>query len=285
MLALATSSHARDIDTDLPLLLQALPEAEAVNWDDPEVAWERYDAVFVRSVWDYHTRLDEFLAWVDRVDECSRIWNPAELLRWNSDKRYLIDLGRLGIPTIPTRFVAPGEAWDDDDSAPDIDLAGNIVVKPSVGAGTSGAAHFDGDRAGAIAHISSLHARDLVAMVQPYMSDVDEKGETALVYLGQEFSHAVGKQALLRDVGSATLHNGSPAEELSPRIPTPDERGLGINLVATLPPTAYLRVDLLPTPNGPVVLEVEATEPALFLDKHPQAAKRAADAFRRIAGG
>ena len=76
-------------------------------WDDPAVAWGDFDGVVIRSCWDYHLRIDEFFAWVDRVAALgARVWNPPRMLRWNSRKTYLHDLAAGGIRTVPTLWLA-----------------------------------------------------------------------------------------------------------------------------------------------------------------------------------
>lgn len=282
MLALVTCAAARSIDTDLPLLTAELPEAEIVVWDDPGVAWERYAAVVIRSAWDYHERRDEFVAWTRRVARRTRLWNPLEVIEWNTDKHYLDRLAADGVPTVPTWFVGPdaaGEPLDDlDGLEPDADL----VVKPSIGAGSNGVIRSHGDRRLVERHVRELHAGGRTAMLQRYVTDVDEQGETGLVYLGGSFSHAFGKAAILS--GPVSWEGGLFAEErVEPRRATAEQRAIGDLIIRALPPTAYARIDLLPGPSGPIVLEVELTEPSLYLECDPDAPARAASVFRSLA--
>jgi glutathione synthase/RimK-type ligase-like ATP-grasp enzyme len=262
-------------DPDEDALLPLLPEAEVAYWDYPETVWATYELVVVRSTWNYTAHLDEFLAWATRVSQVTRLVNPVEIIEWNTDKRYLADLSARGIPTVPTIFANPGEAVSADA------VAGHVVVKPSVGAGSNGAALFRDDPAGALAHVAALQLRGATAMVQPYMTEVDERGETALVFVGGEFSHAARKAAILsRDMSWST---GLYADEkVVPTTATATELELAHRIIDELPGLAYARVDLLPTADGPVVLELELTEPSLFLALDPGAPSRAATAFRAL---
>ncbi len=108
--AVATSADVPALDRDGPLLLTALADAGAIVdvtvWDDPEVDWRAHDLVLLRSTWDYHLRRDEFLAWAQR---CRATSNPIGVIRWNSDKRYLVDLRDAGVPIVPTVFAEPGQ--------------------------------------------------------------------------------------------------------------------------------------------------------------------------------
>ena len=279
-IAIVTTRELPVPDADEELLLPHLPEAELVAWDAPDVEWAAYDVAVLRSTWNYHEKRDEFLGWCERADAVTRLVNPVATVAWNTDKRYLADLATAGIPTVPTTFVAPGEELPDA-----VALDGHVVVKPSVGAGSNGARLFDGDPDGARAHVGALHGAGLVAMIQPYLSQVDTHGETALVYLGGRFSHAARKAAILSR--SMSWETGLYADEkITPCAPTPEELALGDAVLTWLADAghavAYARVDLLPTPNGPVLLELELTEPSLFLAMSPEAPARAAEAFRAL---
>lgn len=278
-IAIATALAMETPDEDELLLLPHLAGAELAAWDDDAVDWAQFDTVILRSTWNYTDHLEEFLAWAEHVSQVSRLVNPLPVVRWNTDKRYLAALADAGVAVVPTTYVTPGE------EAPAGSLDGHVVVKPTVGAGSKGAALFDGDPAAAAAHLQNLHAEGRIAMIQPYLSQVDTHGETALIYLGGEFSHAARKAAILsQDISWST---GLYADErVVATEPTAAERALADRIVAALPHlveggdgVAYARVDLLPTDDGPVLLELELTEPSLFLACGEGAAERAAAVF------
>ena len=245
-------------------------------WDDPAVDWAAADLVVVRATWDYSARRREFLAWAAAVP---RLANPAAVLSWNSDKRYLADLAAAGVPVVPTDWAEPGE----DARLPG---SGYFVVKPSVGAGSMGAARFAADDPAASAwartHIGTLHAAGRTAMVQPYLADVDAAGETALVFLDGAYSHAVRKGPMLAEAVVNGLDGASlyVAESIAPRTPDAREREVAEAALAAAPADLlYARVDLLPTAAGPVLIELELTEPSLYLGYREGAADRFAAAI------
>lgn len=277
-IALVTTRDLLVADDDELLLLPYLPEAELVCWDDPGVDWAAYQVVIVRSTWNYHDHLDAFMEWATHVSHVTALHNPLETLEWNTDKRYLDDLARQGFPVVPTTFVDPGQEVPADVV---VALDGHLVIKPSVGAGSNGAKLFDRDEDAARSHLAALHAAGKTAMIQPYFAQIDKVGETALIYLGGEFSHAARKAAILsQDISWET---GIYADEkVAPTHPTVAERELADSIVASLSRLAYVRVDLLPGDDGPVVLELEVTEPSLFLGLSAGAPQRAAAAFRAL---
>lgn len=277
---MVTASVARGLDDDLPPLAEALGRRgvahELVDWDDPAVDWGAFDLAVVRSVWDYTRRRDELLAWADRVAATTPLHNPPATLRWSSDKRYLDELARAGVPVVPTAFAEPGEpmAWPD----------GEVVVKPMVSAGSLDTErHPAGDRAGAENHVARLHADGRAAMAQPYMAGVEDAGETAMVHLGGAFRHAVRKGPLLVP-GLAIVGDLFVEEDISPASPTPDQAAVSRAALAAVPGGAgdllYARVDLVPGPDGdPLVIELELLEPSLFLAHVPGAADHLARAI------
>jgi hypothetical protein len=268
--ALVGSERGLRVDPDLPIAARALRDAgyavDLVRWDD-DTDWVSYDLAVVRSCWDYAWRLEEFLGWAASVP---RLRNDAVLLRWNTDKTYLRDLEGAGLPVVPT-------VWDPTraDELPD---AGEWVVKPSVSAGSRDTARWP-DPAAALAHVADLTGRGRTAMVQPYLDSVDDAGETAMLFIGGRFSHAVRKGPLLAR-GEGIRQDRDSRGDLRPVEPTPAQRATAqsvFDAVGDLVPGSaaplYARIDLIGDADGtPVVLELELTEPSLFLPQAPGAA-------------
>ncbi len=197
------------------------------------------------------------------------------MLEWSTDKRYLAELGAAGFPIPTSWFFAPGE----EVSVPE----GRCVVKPTVGAGSRGARRFEeGEAALAIAHARALQKEGATALIQPYLDGVDTSGESALLFFGGAFSHSITKGPMLEigGVGRALDATGLAfAEQITPHEATTEERALAEQLIGWLPeiPT-YARVDLLPSPDGPVVVELELVEPSLFFQMTSGAEERFAQA-------
>lgn len=277
---IATCADLPRGDDDREVLAAALAarglDAQWAVWDDPSVNWAQA-LVVIRSTWDYTPRRAEFLNWARSVP---RLLNPVEVLEWNSDKVYLRELTDAGVPVVPTLWAAVGEPVRLPDAA-------EFVLKPSVGAGSRGAGRFEAAQRGeALTHAQRLHDAGRTVMAQPYLSAVDSAGETALVYLDGVFSHAVRKAAMLPGGTVHGLHSYSlyVEETISARVPDVAELAVGEAAMALLRTRfagdlLYARVDLLPTSDGPVIVELEVTEPSLFLVDGDGAADRLAAAI------
>ncbi|GHE83459.1 ATP-grasp domain-containing protein [Streptomyces fumanus] len=273
-IALVTCRSGEQVaeDRDLPVLVRALgeagAEASAVAWDDPAVEWAGFDLAVIRSTWDYSWRVAEFTAWADRCGEATRLLNPAGVVRWNTDKRYLGDLAAAGVPVVPTRYVAPGEPADLPEDQ-------EYVIKPASGAGARYAARYaPGERDGALRHLARLHAEGFTAMVQPYLRAVDTAGERAVQYFGGQLLHASRKGAVLAP-GTAYDERKVAHPGLEPWTPTRAELAVAEQALAAVPARAgellYARVDLVDGEDGrPRVMELELIEPNLFLFLHPR---------------
>ncbi|WP_020136379.1 ATP-grasp domain-containing protein [Streptomyces sp. 351MFTsu5.1] len=265
-------------DTDLPLLVEALraagAEAEAVCWD-ADVDWSGYDLAVIRSTWDYSWRAAEFTAWAERCGKATRLANPPQVVRWNTDKRYLGELDRAGVPVVPTGYLAPGDPLA-------LPTDHEYVVKPTSGAGARYAARYTPERhEDAVRHLERMHAEGLTAMVQPYMRGIDAGGERALQFFGGRLLHASRKRAVLSP-GTAFDADKVAHPGLEPWTPTPAEVAVAERALAAVPEAPellYARVDLVDGEDGqPRVMELELVEPNLFLFLHPGSLPRVVEA-------
>jgi len=291
--ALVTAAGAWATDDDAEPLVAALAAVDLVarpaRWDDPTVDWAGFDLVVLRSPWDYTERATEFLAWADAVAAVSDLRNPAEVLRWNTDKRYLGELAAAGLAVVPTTYLLAQEHGGTDASAAIRELLhddGDTVVKPTVSAGSRDTARYTpSDHRPAIAHAQRLLDEGRDVMVQPYLASVDRLGETGMLFFGGEFSHGFRKGALLTD-GAAQVDGLFAVEQIEPRQPSGAELTLAravLDLVHARfgsGPLLYARVDVLADGGGaPQLLELELTEPSYFLATDPLSATRAAAAY------
>ncbi|MDG4765537.1 hypothetical protein O7632_15735 [Solwaraspora sp. WMMD406] len=293
--ALVTCAELPDLDPDDRLVIAPLAAAgiavDAVRWDH-DADWDSYDLTVLRSPWDYVPRHGEFLTWVRRVP---RLVNSADTVVWNTDKGYLSELAAAGVPVVPTRWLVPGESWQPAEPGEQPAEPGEYVIKPAVGAGSVDAGRYRFDPAGlagshadlARAHVARLHADGRVVMVQPYLPAVRTYGETALIFFGgpdgPRYSHAIRKGPML-DGPDRPVEQLYRPERISARTPSAAERHVAEQVLAAIPggpaELLYARVDLIPGPDGsPLLVELELTEPSLFLAHDAGAADRFAAAI------
>lgn len=272
-IAVVTSSQWSRGHPDDVSLFVAMPrfglQPEPRVWSDAAVAWERHDAVLVRTPWDYFRRWPEFNAWLDRIETLGvPVVNPVPLLRWNADKRYLLALERAGVPVVPTRFVESGQVM----AALAACRWGETVIKPTVSGGAWDTLRLRPEEFEARADELAALARKHTLMLQPYLPEVAADGEWSLIYLGGEFSHAVHKRPRAGDFRVQEKHGGGH-ERAEP------DAGLvaqGRAVLAALPGLGfpaclYARVDGVVRGGRLLLMELEVLEPQLFLAGAPHA--------------
>ena len=290
--ATAPAEVLADHDTDRPRHEAACAEAgialDHAVWSDPGVPWGDYDLVVVRSTWDYLAHLEEYRTWLGRLAPLGTVHNPAEVITWNLDKRYLVDLAAAGVPVIPTRVCASVSEVDGALATYD----GEVVVKPVVSAGSRMTGRFaPGDPAARALAVQVL-GRDTAVLVQPAVASVAAVGEVGTLVFGGTISHSVRKGPLLALGGG--LVTGDYTEHLVPEVLTPECRAVVETASAATArlvrerfgvaePLLYARIDVVTLDDGTdAVLEVELAEPSFFLTTDPTAAGRfAAELLRR----
>ena len=271
-IGLVTCAQHPALFGDEQALLGRLDEAGAdarpLTWSDPTVEWQRFDAVVLRSTWDYFERIAEFRAWLDGIERSgARLFNPVPLVRWNFDKRYLAELEQRGVRIVPTCFVAPGEAVDLADCLRARDWR-EAVIKPAI----SGAAFRTHRFAAADAAALQPELDGIVAsggaLVQPFMPAIVSEGEWSLVFFDGRLSHAVLKTPAAEDFRVQTQFGG----QFRRVEPPPAMVRQATAIVGQLPVAPlYARIDGLRQGDELQLMEVEVIEPYLYFPAAPEA--------------
>jgi glutathione synthase/RimK-type ligase-like ATP-grasp enzyme len=274
VVALATCLEIPEPDVDEELLVAALAdegvEARVVPWDGDARGFDGADRIVLRSTWNYYLAIDRFLGWVDA--HAAKLDNSASVVHWSAHKRYLRDLEREGLPTVPTAWFERGEAFD---LAAVAGARGwkDVVVKPAVSAGSYSTMRFRDAREGK-AFAADLAARS-DGMVQPYLGSVDDHGERSVICIDGAITHSVRKNPRF----SGGVESVTCVEIAD------DVRQVAEAALRRFPePLLYARIDIMRGNGGePLVSEVELVEPSLFLVHCAEALRRFAKAIARRA--
>lgn len=293
IVTLATCAALPNLDEDDAALPDALAargiEPRIAVWNDPDVDWSAAGLVVLRSVHDYASHREEFLRWAESVP---KIVNHPDVLRWNTDKHYMIELANRGMPMIPTLWLEPEQKLSKHQLHTRFPAGGDFVVKPAISSGAQEAGRYtavDGySRMSAINHAAELLAEGRSVMVQRYLESVDKRGETALIYMNGLVSHAVEKEAMLH----GPYHPGEvPHEKAHARQATDTEWRLGEEVRGAIhsyiksrlgrdEQLTFCRIDVVEGPNGSMsVMEVSLVDASLYLSTTPGAVDNFADAI------
>lgn len=280
--ALATCAETHAEADEEPIeaaLVRAGVAYEWAVWDDPAVDWARFAGVLVRTTWDYTDKIDAFRSWVPAVAAVTRLWNPAPVLLWNSHKGYLVELAERGVDVVPT-VVVPVGTTPDRSVIPGRPPAG-VVVKPAESAGSIGLTVWSGaddaGHLGALGAVSELHLMGQDAVLQPLVPEIRE-GETSIMVIGGEITHAVRKVPAHGDIrsqpewGAAVVRVEITASQAALaqsaiRAATAILGDDGHDLV-------YARVDCVDHGGRPHLMELELIEPDLYVRHDELAADR-----------
>ena len=283
-IAFVTSAALSELTSDDQIAVAALnrlgAEVTGAVWNDPLVDWMGFDAIVVRSTWDYYQRANEFRDWIDKLDTMTaRLWNPPAVLRWNMDKTYLRGLEQAGVPVVPTEWLSKGSRAD---LRAILDERGwrDAVVKPVISAAAN--------RTWRVSHsnVSQLDAQlaESLAqggvMIQPFIPEIQTRGEWSLMFIDGEFSHAVRKTPTDGDFRVQTTFGGESVTD----VPTSEVVSAARRVLDAAPaPWLYARVDGIETALGFVLLELEMLEPSLFFSHTTTGAGRFAESIIRLA--
>ncbi|MEO7102630.1 MAG: hypothetical protein ABI311_04680 [Gemmatimonadaceae bacterium] len=279
-ISFVTSAAHADLTPDDRLAVTALERrgatVSASIWTDRSIDWSGFDAIVLRSTWDYYERAAEFRAWIDALDAIKApIWNPPPVLRWSMNKTYLQDLEKAGVPVVPTIWLSKGDAPDLRALLVERGWA-EAIVKPVISANASrtwrvsiaNASHLDAQLA------DSLKIGDM--MVQPFIAEIQTRGEWSMMFIDGEFSHAVRKTPTAGDFRVQTTHGGaSVADQPSDAVLAAARRAID----AAPSPWMYARVDGVEAASGFVLLELEMLEPSFFFEYTATGATRFASAI------
>ncbi len=246
------------------------------SWSDKDFDWSSTRSAIFRTTWDYFDRFDEFSPWLEATAKKTHFINPAEIIRWSMDKRYLLDLQQRGINSVATHILPKGEAVDLEQQLANLGWTQGIL-KPVI----SGAARHtyrvnQGDTASVQAKLDAL-INDEDFMLQPFQHNICEQGELSLMVMGGKVTHAVQKVAKAGDFRVQDDHGGM----VYPYTPDAEEIAFAEAAIqACDPQPLYGRVDMIRDNDGNLaIMELELIEPELFFRFHRPAAFALADAI------
>ena len=281
-MALVTSQAFPELYEDDHLLVHALADigiasAPAV-WSDAGVDWPSFDAVVIRSPWDYFERAAEFRAWLGaRIAENALLCNSREILEWNFDKGYLRELARAGVATVPTICV-PQHGQDDIIAMARARGWDEIVVTPTIGGSAYRTYRFRLDAFDRYAAEIATTLEDRGLLVQPFLPEIQSGGELSLLFFDGRFSHAVCKRPKAGDYRVQFQYGGTDESVNVSEDLVEQARRAVENAPA---PTVYARVDGVVRDGTFLLMELEIFEPLMFLSYHPEAPARFARAIHK----
>lgn len=265
------------------ILTQALEQkglkVTRTNWDNPVFNWAETGYVILRTPWDYFSRYDEFAPWLEKAARLTRFINPVDIINWNIDKHYMLELQDAGINIPPTIFIEPGDQrtlaeitgelkWDE------------FILKPAISGGAWHTYRISKDEILQHEQIYKELIQERSMLIQEYQKSITTHGEVSYMVIGGKYTHAI----LKRGKGSDFRIQESFGGTIQDYIPSKEEIDFAQNVVKNSKPgILYARVDVMWDNNNILTLgELEVFEPALWLRRNPDAAELLADEVVKI---
>lgn len=250
---------------------------EAVVWDDPQLQPSDYDAFVIGTTWDYAEKPEQFLRVLEQLSAAKPLFNSLDIVRWNLDKRYLVDLEQKGIQVVPT-------LWRSAADQPTIDAAfqelscQEVVVKPQVGASAWRQVRVKQGDPLPPAEELPLGA----CMIQPFLPAAVSEGEYSFLFFGGRFSHCALKRSAPGDYRVQSMYGG---KEVIHEPSAAELAQAAAVLQAVEEPLLYARVDMMRGADGELLLmELELIEPYLYPEQGPRLGETFAAALHRLLG-
>lgn len=251
--------------------------AEEVSWRSNDVDWDHYDAVIIRSPWDYQKEPKAFLDVLAEIDQSDALLeNSLEIVKWNIDKTYLRDLESHGIEIVPSLWYQTFNS----DLFPSVftDLKSEeIVIKPTISAGADDTFRIHKSNYDIFVDDLKTVFKDRPFLMQPFMDNITAEGEFSVFFFGDTYSHTILKTPKTNDFRVQEEHGGrltlvEPEEDLL------DVAGTMRDMIQ--PEPLYTRADYVRTTEDTFALmELELIEPSLYFNMDPESPKRFAKAF------
>lgn len=253
---------------------------EPVVWDDSEVNWQGFSGIVIGSCWDYHKRLDEFLAWVDLLEKRDiLLLNPTGIIRWNSNKRYLLDLKGKGISIVPTVFLQRNSGTNLKQLLKNCGWQ-QAVIKPTVAATAyqTWLTSFDNPESDQ-SRLEKMLAEFPEVMIQQFLKVIRTGGEGSFIFFGGRFSHAVVKKPKAADFRVQDDFGGKAFRQVPGQHLVNQAESI-LQAIDKVP--LYARVDAIKIDRKLILMELELIEPVLFLGMDEEAPDRFAKAITQM---
>lgn len=269
-------------------LVQSALEAQGyivqrVDWADSTIEWTNGRIALFRTTWDYFDRFDEFRDWFEKNRHIISFINPAELIEWNLDKHYLLDLEAKGVPIVPSHFVETGNKTSLEAECRLLNERfgwQEFILKPCVSGGARHTYRFKEPELSGLEETFQGLIKKEPMMLQEFHQSIMTDGELSHMVIDGAYTHSIRKVGAQ---GEFRVQDdwGGKVEDYSA---SSDEKDFAEFVMAQCPNEAlYGRVDVMFDQKGqPMVSELELIEPELWFRNNPDSAKRLGAAIDRI---
>lgn len=250
-------------------------QASHISWRKTNVDWSQFDAVIIRSTWDYQQDAKAFMQVLKEIESKTILLNSLKIAQWNINKNYLREVQQKGAKIIPTIWLEEFD-FEPVKSYFDYFKTNQIIIKPTISANSDNTFWLKKETFENQKDLLKESLKDRQLMVQPFVPAIIEEGEYSLFYFAGEYSHCILKTPKSGDFRVQEEHGGL----LQSITPCQELLTAGNMALQTIPEKVlYARIDLVQHQGSFQLMEIELIEPSLYFNLDEMAASRFAKAF------
>ena len=284
--ALLTISDLSNFQSYDNLIVQPLSklgwECEFIPWDSISINWDDFDAVIIRSTWDYQQKEKLFFKTLQSIEaSTATLYNSLDAVKWNINKRYLLELEKENISIIPTRLY---DSFDFDivNQLFSFFNENKLIIKPCVSANADDTFILEQNKLGSLKPVLENTFSQKDFLVQPFIKNIRIEGEYSLIYFGNRLSHVLLKTPKNGDFRVQEEHGGILKAINKPESSLID---FGNKVMETIPyQCLFSRVDVVRGSNNYLLMEVELIEPSLYFNMDLNSPQMFAEIFNKWHG-
>jgi len=252
---------------------------DLVIWNNPHINWEDYQVAILKSPWDYFDLIEDFYTWLDLLaTKKVKLLNPVNVVRWNSDKRYLKEIEAAGLKIIPSIFINKQNRVSLKHFFDELNTD-KLIVKPCISGGAKNTFKVTIDHVEAVNHQLNHLLQEEDFIIQPFLPEILESGEWSFIFFNGTYSHSLIKKAKPGDFRVQPAHGGS----VHPQNPDHDLIAMAQQYVDLFAKNClYARVDGTFVNGEFLLMELELIEPFLFLNTAPENYDRYYEALKKL---
>ena len=254
-------------------------ECDFVPWDSGSINWDDFDAIIIRSTWDYQQKEELFFKTLQSIEASTAIlYNSLDAVRWNINKRYLLELERENISIIPSKFYDTFN-FEIISHLFSFFNENKLIIKPCVSANADDTFILKLSEMNSLKPVleNIFYQKDF--LVQPFINSIKSEGEYSLIYFGNKLSHVLLKTPKNGDFRVQEEHGGILKAIKKPECSLID---FGNNIMENVPyQCLYSRVDVVRNDNNYLLMEVELIEPSLYFNMDPKSPQMFAEVFNK----
>ncbi|MFC1224793.1 RimK family alpha-L-glutamate ligase [Pedobacter sp. BG31] len=252
---------------------------DLVIWNNPHINWEDYQVAILKSPWDYFDLIEDFYTWLDLLaTKKVKLLNPINVVRWNSDKRYLKEIEAAGLKIIPSIFINKQNRVSLKHFFDEFNTD-KLIVKPCISGGAKNTFKVTIDHVEAVNHQLNHLLQEEDFIIQPFLPEILESGEWSFIFFNGTYSHSLIKKAKPGDFRVQPAHGGS----VHPQNPDHDLIAMAQQYVDLFAKNClYARVDGTFVNGEFLLMELELIEPFLFLNTAPENYDRYYEALKKL---